>query len=137
MVGATHGFSRTANTPSTGAPGVVAGMGSAGQGNLTLLEVILAIAILGGALAVIGELGMQYDGIPVDSPKLEALWKAAEAADVPVAIHMGPGPPGVAYFPGSGYNLRPFAPGPEDSPLEKRAEQRAEQAAHRVEQTRF
>ena len=44
MVGATHGFSRTANTPSTGAPGVVAGMGSAGQGNPTLLEVIRGLA---------------------------------------------------------------------------------------------
>ncbi len=63
-----------------------------------------------GKLAVIGELGMQYDGISVDSPRLEALWKAAEAADVPVAVHMGPGPPGVAHFPGSGYRARLSSP---------------------------
>ena len=44
MVGATHGFSRTAASPSTGAPGVVAGMGSAGQVSPTLLEVIRGLA---------------------------------------------------------------------------------------------
>lgn len=44
MVGATHGFSRTANTPSTGAPGSVAGMGSASQASPTLLEVIRGLA---------------------------------------------------------------------------------------------
>ena len=44
MVGATHGFSRTANTPTTGAPGSVAGMGSAGQAGPTLQEVIRGLA---------------------------------------------------------------------------------------------
>jgi global nitrogen regulator NtcA len=40
MVGATRGFSRTASTPSTGSPGAVTGIGSAGQSGPTLLEVI-------------------------------------------------------------------------------------------------
>ncbi|MCP9910423.1 global nitrogen regulator NtcA [Cyanobium sp. BA20m-p-22] len=44
MVGATHGFSRTANAPTTGAPGSVAGMGSAGQAGPTLQEVIRGLA---------------------------------------------------------------------------------------------
>lgn len=63
-----------------------------------------------GRIAVLGELGFQYDGISPDDPRLEALWAAAEASDVPVAIHMGPGPPGVAYMPGSGYRARLSSP---------------------------
>ena len=44
MGGATHGFSRTAITPTTGAPGSVAGMGSASQAGPTLQEVIRGLA---------------------------------------------------------------------------------------------
>lgn len=60
----------------------------------------------GGLLAVIGELGFQYDGISVTDPALEPLWAAAEQNDIPVAVHFGPGPPGAAYLPGSGYRAR-------------------------------
>ena len=63
-----------------------------------------------GELAVIGELGFQYDGIAVTDPALEALWAAAEKLDVPVAVHFGPGPPGAAYLPGSGYRARLSSP---------------------------
>lgn len=56
-----------------------------------------------GTLSVLGELGFQYMGIAPNDPKLEPLWAAAEEQDIPVAIHMGPGPPGMAYVPGSGY----------------------------------
>jgi predicted TIM-barrel fold metal-dependent hydrolase len=63
-----------------------------------------------GHLAVIGELGFQYEGIAPDDPRLENLWAAAEALDVPVAIHVGPGPPGVAYLPGAGYRARMSSP---------------------------
>ena len=63
-----------------------------------------------GQLAVIGELGFQYDGIAPNDPRLENLWAAAEALDIPVAIHVGPGPPGVAYLPGSGYRARMSSP---------------------------
>lgn len=63
-----------------------------------------------GRIAVLGELGFQYDGIAPDDPRLEPIWAAAEANDVPVAIHMGPGPPGVAYMPGSGYRARLSSP---------------------------
>jgi CRP/FNR family transcriptional regulator len=44
MVGATRGFSRYANTPSTGAPGAVAATGNAAAGAPTLLEVIRGLA---------------------------------------------------------------------------------------------
>jgi uncharacterized protein len=59
-----------------------------------------------GKIAVLGELGFQYDGIGPNDDRLKDLWAAAEASDVPVAIHMGPGPPGVAYMPGSGYRAK-------------------------------
>lgn len=63
-----------------------------------------------GQVAVIGELGFQYDGIALDDPRLENLWATAEALDLPVAVHVGPGPPGVAYLPGSGYRARLSSP---------------------------
>ena len=59
-----------------------------------------------GGITVLGELGFQYDGIAPDDARLKDLWAAAEANDVPVAIHMGPGAPGIAYFPGSGYRAK-------------------------------
>jgi CRP/FNR family transcriptional regulator, global nitrogen regulator len=40
MVGALRGFSRTVNTPSSGSPGAVAGIGKTGQTTQTLVEVI-------------------------------------------------------------------------------------------------
>ena len=63
-----------------------------------------------GDVVVIGELGFQYDGIAVTDPALDPLWSAAEKNDLPVAIHFGPGPPGVAYLPGSGYRARLSSP---------------------------
>lgn len=56
-----------------------------------------------GNIAVLGELGLQYDGMAPNDPRMEPIWKAAEANDIPVAVHVGPGPMGVAYLPGSGY----------------------------------
>lgn len=63
-----------------------------------------------GELAVIGELGFQYDGVAVTDPALDSLWAAAEKLDLPVAVHFGPGPPGAAYLPGSGYRARLSSP---------------------------
>lgn len=63
-----------------------------------------------GEIAVIGEIGTQYLGIAPDSPKLEPLWTAAEASDVPVSLHIGPGPPGTPYLPGMGYRARMSSP---------------------------
>jgi uncharacterized protein len=59
-----------------------------------------------GAITVLGELGFQYDGIAPNDARLSDLWAAAEEHDVPVAIHMGPGAPGIAYFPGSAYRAK-------------------------------
>lgn len=74
------------------------------------LETELAQAKAAGQLAVIGELGFQYDGASVTDSRLEPLWAAAEKLDIPVAVHFGPGPPGVAYMPGSGYRARLSSP---------------------------
>ena len=48
-------------------------------------------------LDVLAEIGTQYDGIAPDDPRMEPVWAAAETLDVPVGIHMGPGPPGAVY----------------------------------------
>ena len=63
-----------------------------------------------GQLAVIGELGFQYEGVAPNDPRLENLWAVAEQLDIPVAIHIGPGPPGAAYLPGLGYRARLSSP---------------------------
>jgi predicted TIM-barrel fold metal-dependent hydrolase len=63
-----------------------------------------------GDVVVIGEITTQYAGVSPDSPKLEPLWTAAEALDLPVSIHVGPGPPGTPYLPGMGYRARMSSP---------------------------
>jgi uncharacterized protein len=48
-----------------------------------------------GKLAVLGEIVSQYAGIAPNDPKLEPYFALAEELDIPVGIHVGPGPPGV------------------------------------------
>jgi hypothetical protein len=50
-----------------------------------------------GHIQVIGEVATQYGGIPPNDPRMEPLYALAEELDLPVALHMHPGPPGVAY----------------------------------------
>ncbi|SMC72908.1 amidohydrolase family protein [Novosphingobium sp. B1] len=76
----------------------------------TKLEEGLGRLKASGDLVAIGELMMQYDGVGADDPRLERLWAVAEKEDIPVSIHMGPGPPGVGYLPGSGYRARLSSP---------------------------
>ncbi|NJR77068.1 amidohydrolase family protein [Sphingomonas corticis] len=59
-----------------------------------------------GDATVIGEIPAQYLGIGPDDPRLEGLWTTAEALDLPVALHVGPGPPGAAYLPGMAFQAR-------------------------------
>ncbi|MEO5984325.1 MAG: amidohydrolase family protein [Ferruginibacter sp.] len=51
-----------------------------------------------GKVKVLGEIAVQYDGIAPDSSLLEPYYALAEEYDVPVAIHIGPGPPGAPYI---------------------------------------
>lgn len=50
-----------------------------------------------GSLDVIGEIAVQYTGLVPDDPKMEPIWKLAEELDIPLALHMGIGPPNAAY----------------------------------------
>jgi hypothetical protein len=50
-----------------------------------------------GRIRGLGELEPQYLGMSPDDERLEPYWQLAEDFDIPVGIHMGPGPPGAAY----------------------------------------
>jgi uncharacterized protein len=43
---------------------------------------------------VIGEVGAQYEGILPNDARMEPLYSLAEELDVPIALHMHPGPQG-------------------------------------------
>lgn len=58
-----------------------------------------------GRIKLIGELTTQYEGVSPDDPRLEPYWALAEELDLPVAIHMGPGPPGAAYLGSPKYRM--------------------------------
>jgi predicted TIM-barrel fold metal-dependent hydrolase len=51
---------------------------------------------------VFGEVGIQYQGVSASDPRFEPYLAVAEAADVPLGIHVGTGPVGAPYFPGLG-----------------------------------
>lgn len=56
-----------------------------------------------GAVEALAEVTNQYRGIAPDHPRMDPYWALAEELDLPVGIHMGPGPPGVAYMRAAGY----------------------------------
>ncbi|MEK6321478.1 MAG: amidohydrolase family protein [Acidobacteriota bacterium] len=59
-----------------------------------------------GHLAVLAEILNQYDGITPDDERMEPYWALAEELDIPVGIHIGPGPMGVIYLGATGYRAR-------------------------------
>lgn len=64
-----------------------------------------------GRFALLGEVVIQYQGIEPGDHRFEPYLALAEKVDIPVAIHIGPGPPGAPYFPGSdGYRARLHSP---------------------------
>ena len=50
-----------------------------------------------GRIKGFGEMSPQYLGMSPADERLDPYWELAEEFDVPVGVHMGPGPPGVAY----------------------------------------
>lgn len=50
-----------------------------------------------GRIKGFGEISPQYLGMSPADERLDPYWELAERFDIPVGIHMGPGPPGVAY----------------------------------------
>jgi len=59
-----------------------------------------------GRLDVLAEVTNQYTGIAPDDPRMEPYWALAEELNIPVGIHIGTGPPGVAYLGSAGYRAR-------------------------------
>ena len=50
-----------------------------------------------GRLQAIGEIAVQYEGLPPNDQRLEPYYALAEELNLPLAIHIGPGPRGAAY----------------------------------------
>ncbi len=48
---------------------------------------------------MIGEVGANYEGILPNDARMEPLYSLAEELNVPIALHMHPGPPGAPYPP--------------------------------------
>lgn len=59
-----------------------------------------------GAVEVLGEVTNQYAGIAPNDERMEPYWALAEELDIPVGIHLGPGPPGAIYLGSEGYRAR-------------------------------
>lgn len=63
-----------------------------------------------GRYAVMGEVTNQYQGIAPNDPRFEPYLALAEELDIPVGIHMGPGPPGAPYLGFPKYRARLHSP---------------------------
>lgn len=59
-----------------------------------------------GEFKVFGELGLQYEGISFSDSLVEPFLAMAEKLDIPVGVHVGPGPPGVIYMGANNYRAR-------------------------------
>lgn len=59
-----------------------------------------------GRVEVLAEVTNQYAGVAPDDERMEPYWALAEELDIPVGIHIGPGPPGVIYLGSEGYRAR-------------------------------
>jgi hypothetical protein len=57
----------------------------------------LTAELKAGRIKAFSELSPQYLGMSPADSRMEPYWELAERFDVPVGIHMGPGPPGIAY----------------------------------------
>jgi hypothetical protein len=64
--------------------------------------------IKSGEVKVLAEIVTQYEGIGASDSAMEPLYTLAEQYDVPIGIHMGPGPSGIAY--NSNYRSRLSSP---------------------------
>ncbi len=52
------------------------------------------------------EVSTQYSGVAPNDPRMETYYALAEELDVPIGIHMGPGPPGAPYYLSPNYRMR-------------------------------
>jgi predicted TIM-barrel fold metal-dependent hydrolase len=51
-----------------------------------------------GRLMALGELGLQYEGVSPNDPKMEPIWALAEDLDIPVGLHTGLAPSRTPYM---------------------------------------
>jgi len=63
-----------------------------------------------GRYKVLGEVGIQYQGIEPGDPRFAPYLALAEELDVPLAIHIGTGPPGAPYLGAGAYRARLHSP---------------------------
>jgi len=63
-----------------------------------------------GRFKVLGEIAVQYEGMAPDDPFLTPYWALAEELDIPVGIHIGPGPIGAPYLGWDKYRGRLHSP---------------------------
>jgi hypothetical protein len=70
----------------------------------------LRVRFTDGRIRVFSEVTTQYRGIEPSDPVLEPYWALAEELDVPVGLHMGPGPPGAPYLGFPAYRARLHSP---------------------------
>lgn len=59
--------------------------------NIDYLDSIRQL-VASGQIAVLGEIALQYEGIGVSDSAYEVFFSLAEELDIPVAVHLGPGP---------------------------------------------
>lgn len=73
---------------------------AAGFGSDGVLPSIASLRALhkAGKLTALSEIAAQYAGIAPDDPRLEPYYALAEELDIPVGLHLGPGPPGIIYW---------------------------------------
>lgn len=63
-----------------------------------------------GLVDVLAEVTNQYRGLAPDDPSMDPYWALAEELDMPVGIHIGPGPPGAIYLGFRDYRARLHSP---------------------------
>lgn len=63
-----------------------------------------------GRIRAFAEVTTQYRGTEPGDPALDPYWALAEELDVPVGIHVGPGPPGAPYLGFTAYRARLHSP---------------------------
>jgi hypothetical protein len=63
-----------------------------------------------GKMKVLGELGLQYMGLTLSDSAIEPFLQIAEKYDIPVAVHVGLGPPGSPYYFSPKYRAKLSSP---------------------------
>lgn len=88
----------------------IPGLDFSAEGDMSVTPDELRRMVESGSVKVLGEVLNQYAGLAPDDERMEPYWALAEELDIPVGIHIGPGPPGVRYLNSPGYRARLHSP---------------------------